>query len=220
MHQARQGTNWIVQNIWEGQTAVIFASGPSLTKNQIDIVRSKQCKTIAINRTIASAPWVDVHYFCDYKFYNWMKFSPDYDDVRAAYSSFNGIAVTIAQQETHAKKLLRGHQFGLSENPEYLCTGGNSGYQAINLAFLLGAKTIILLGYDQQAVNGRCHHHKNHPGPTSPTIYDSMIHSWQYLEKDIRGKAKVLNCTPNSRIDCFDKIDLIEALNGIPESNR
>jgi hypothetical protein len=44
--------------------------------------------------------------------------------------------------------LERFHFFGLSENPAALCTGGNSGYAAINLAWLKHAMEIHLVGYD------------------------------------------------------------------------
>lgn len=49
-------------------------------------------------------------------------------------------------------------QRGLETRPIGLRTGGHSGYAAINLAYLLGARVIILLGYDMQpSVDGRHH---------------------------------------------------------------
>lgn len=44
--------------------------------------------------------------------------------------------------------LQRCHEDGLSFDPGFVCTGGNSGYAAINLAVLKGAKLIHLVGYD------------------------------------------------------------------------
>ena len=41
--------------------------------------------------------------------------------------------------------------------------GGNSGFQAINLAFLWGATRIILLGFDCKAVAGKDHWFGQHP---------------------------------------------------------
>lgn len=40
------------------------------------------------------------------------------------------------------------HAEGLSDDPEVIATGQNSGYGAINLCYLMGAKVIHLVGYD------------------------------------------------------------------------
>jgi len=206
---------WTVPKEWKNQTAVIFASGPSLNQSQIDYVKAAGVRTIAINRTLAAVPWADVHYFADYKFWRWIDREqefPDYADIRAAYRAFTGHRITIADAKTDALHLRRGHQRGLSLNPEELCTGNNSGYQAINLAFLFGAQRIILLGYDQAAMNGRTHHHRQHPSATNPDVYDAMLECWPFIADAIKGKAEVINCTPGSRIESFPKVALNEAL--------
>lgn len=212
---------WTVPREWENHTAVIFGSGPSLNPQQIGhVLFAKhsgfgQISTIVINRTITSVPCADVHYFCDHKFYNWLtmpEMFPDYADVREAYRNFQGRKITISQHKTDALHLRRGFQRGLSEDPQALCTGMCSGYQAINLAFLFGAKRIILLGFDQRHINGRTHHHAEHPRKTGPEVYDTMLECWPFLAEAIAGKADVINCTPGSRIECFHKMDLQEAI--------
>lgn len=50
--------------------------------------------------------------------------------------------------------LRRCHEFGLSENPHCLCTGGNSGYAALNIAYLKHASEIHLVGYDMDPADG------------------------------------------------------------------
>ncbi|HCZ48509.1 MAG TPA: hypothetical protein DCZ11_05850, partial [Gammaproteobacteria bacterium] len=49
---------------------------------------------------------------------------------------------------------------GLSASPLRIHQGGNSGYQALNLAVLLGAERVILLGYDMHGG----HWHGRHGG--------------------------------------------------------
>src|ERR1039458_2314613 len=49
----------------------------------------------------------------------------------------------------------RGHSFGLSLDPKQIVTGSNSGYQALNIAVLAGAKTIILIGFDAREPTDR-----------------------------------------------------------------
>ncbi len=203
---------WSVPREWEGETAVIFASGPSLNQEQIDMVKAANVRTIAINRTIAAVPWADVHYFCDYKFYRWALSDPDYADVRAAWEKFKGRMVTISNVPTAAYHLKRGHMYGVSDEPEALATGNNSGYQSINLAYLFGAKKIILLGYDQRAVNGRIHHHKNHPSPTNESIFEHTSLMFDFISAPMATRALVINATPDSRLESFKKMSLQEAL--------
>ena len=104
---------------------------------------------------------------------------------------------------------------GLSSDPTLLHTGGNSGYQAVNLAVLLGAKRILLLGYDMKhGPNGEKHWHEDHSANNPPPaqladwvkIYATMLPD---LEK---AGVVVVNCTPESALDCFPKAKLEEVL--------
>jgi hypothetical protein len=44
-----------------------------------------------------------------------------------------------------------------------ICNAGNSGAQAINLAYLFGAKRIILIGFDYKVSPEKAHFFGNHP---------------------------------------------------------
>jgi hypothetical protein len=72
-------TAWSVPPEWVGETAAILASGPSLTREQCEAVRGK-AKVIAVNnqaidtdcdgvRVPAMAPWADVLYAADAKWW-------------------------------------------------------------------------------------------------------------------------------------------------------
>jgi len=50
-------------------------------------------------------------------------------------------------------------------------TGANSGHAAIALAYLLGAKTIYLAGFDMGFSGGRSHWHEGHATPSSEANY-------------------------------------------------
>lgn len=52
---------------------------------------------------------------------------------------------------------------GLSLDPLWIRGGGNSGYQAVNLAVHLGAKKIVLIGFDMKGSGGKVHWHDAHP---------------------------------------------------------
>lgn len=92
--------------------------------------------------------------------------------------------------------------------------GGNSGYQAINLAYLLGAARIVLLGYDMGKTGGKSHWHGDHPGDLNQQL---PIHLWlskfPTLADDLKREGvSVANATRETALDCFDRLSLEQAL--------
>jgi hypothetical protein len=61
------------------------------------------------------------------------------------------------------EKLISVAQPGLCKNKGTIHRGGNSGYQAVNLAYHLGASHILLLGFDMMQTNGKRHWFGEHP---------------------------------------------------------
>ena len=199
---------------WKGETVVIIASGTSVTQQDLDLVKQHRkddkCKVIAINANYAYADYADIVYFCDYKFYKWHKDKSEFQNHRAR-------KISICPQETEGvEKLKQGNEYGLSRQHDTLNTGSNSGFQCINLAYLLGVSRIVLLGYDMKiADNGRSHHHPDHPQPLSPIgykkIYDDILDKrlFETVAFDLHNEnISVINCSPISAISCFRKLPL------------
>lgn len=88
--------------------------------------------------------------------------------------------------------------------------GGNSGYQAINLAFHTGAKRIVLLGFDMQRTDGKAHWFGNHPGNMQvPSPYADWLHKFEQLAADLKVQGvEVLNCTRETALTCFERVSL------------
>jgi hypothetical protein len=108
---------------------------------------------------------------------------------------------------------LTGQQ-GLEPEPTGLRTGSNSGYQAINLAVHLGAKKIVLLGYDMKQARGRNNWHDEPRPHASQDVYEqSMLPHFASLVDPLRELGvEVINATPDSALECFPKATLAEAL--------
>jgi hypothetical protein len=90
-------------------------------------------------------------------------------------------------------------------------TGGNSGYQALNLAYLWGARKINLLGFDMQRTGGRTHFHGDHQGLNNP--YDGMLQQWvknfEMMARDLKAAGvEVLNATRETALTCFERISI------------
>lgn len=93
----------------------------------------------------------------------------------------------------NVKYIDRSDEAGLSEDPGRLCTGGNSGYAAINLAYLKRAREIHLVGFD---MDPRTHEKFRY---WLPKFHDM-------LPQLAAAGCTVLNHNPNSSITAFERM--------------
>jgi hypothetical protein len=219
---------------WSGNAAVLLAGGPSLTLDQVDMVRvaraAGKTRCIAINDTYLLAPWADVHYAADAHWHRWHTdgiaipcLRLNADQVCKRWAAFAGEKCSI-DSSGHASihdsvHLLRNahgavHGFGVSRNTRALVTGRNSGFQALNLAILAGATKIILLGFDGKVgADGKTHWFGDHPQPTPVAAYALYRQAMSAAERDIEAAGvEVVNCSPGSAIDSFPKCALEDVL--------
>ena len=193
-----------VPKLHPGQTIAILAGGPSLSQQQADQV--KHLVTIAINDSYQLAPWADYHYFCDKKWWEWHK-------DRADYKIFQGVRITQdVIDEPGVIRVAGAHKPGVSESPEVIHYGSNSGFQALNLAYLMGAAKIILLGYDMKiAKSGKAHWFGDHPDKVRSN-YAGWWSNFSIAADQLKGKVEVINCSPDTALTCFPKVSLDEVL--------
>lgn len=176
---------------WSGQTVAILCSGPSLTQEQCEVVRQAGCETIAVCSSWKMARFCDVIYASDEK---WWKFYGGEIDIDA--ERWTCIAYTA---ENHGLKL-HGPYPGVS----------NSGSRALEFAIECRPKKIILLGADCHVRNGT-HHHGDHPRTKNPDATRCRMWLAHYAKVDCRG-IEVVNCSPDSDLECFPKAHLSEVL--------
>lgn len=216
-----------VRRLWEGQTVVLIGGGPSITIEQVERARTSNVRCIAVNNGYLLAPWADVCYFADSHFWRWHSEGIECagltaEEVRQKFHSFAGQKCTIqnsgANVTDDSVHMLRNktfpvHGVGLSTDAEALITGRNSGFQAMNLATLAGAKRILLLGYDGQPQHGKTHWFGEHPRPTPIDNFPYYRKSFDAAKKDLdRLGVEVLNCSTGSAIETFPKISIERAL--------
>lgn len=216
---------------WEGQTAVLFGGGPSLTQEQVELVRAAgRVKCVAVNDAYLWADFADVCYFADAKFFRWQQegvakpaLGLTEEQVRERWAEFPGqkcsIENSMAYIDDPAVYLLRNAHFpyhgtGLSLDPGRVVTGRNSGFQALNLAILAGAKRIILLGFDGRPnAEGKTHFFGEHPTPTPAAVWQEIQKAFSAAESAIEAAGvRVVNCSPGSFIDSFPKMALQDAM--------
>lgn len=97
---------------------------------------------------------------------------------------------------------------GLSQDRDYVHSGGNSGYQAINLAYHLGATRIILLGFDMHCHSGLSHFFGDHPSKfISNNKYERFINAYRTIKPEQYG-LEILNCSRETALDAFPRHNL------------
>lgn len=198
---------------WTNDTALVVASGPSATTVPLDLVRG-HVKTITTNSSYKLVPWADALCGTDMAWWESVKGAPD----------FNGIKISRDPQacdrygDIHRVKLRKVPGSGwcddmLFDTPGEIGWGGNSGFQAINLAAQFGAKTIVLIGLDATISHG-VHWHGRHGGglhnPTSGTSNGWRIRLDRAARQLERQNVTVLNASPISALTAYRKIDFCE----------
>ncbi len=175
--------------------------------DDVDACRGRS-RVIAISDAYRLAPWADVLYSCDAKWW----------EHHQGVATFPGLkfAVEARAGRWPGVQILQNTGFsGLEMMPTGVRTGANSGMQAINLAVHLGARRIVLLGYDMRpAADGRTHWFGRHPGTLhrcSP--YERFMAAIATLAAPLREiGVEVLNASRQTALTVFPRVSLEEAL--------
>lgn len=188
---------WAVPRLWPGETVAVFATGPSLTEEDVEYCRGRT-RVISVNDSVFLAPWADMFYSGDA---GWLK------HYKAKINGFAGLKVTCCEtvQFDDVLWLPRTGYEGFEPSPAGVRTGGNSAYQAAHIAVHAGAKRVLLLGCDMKKTGGKAHYFGDHPaGLNKPSPFASFIKSFEGLAPILKGmNIEVINCTPGSALTCF-----------------
>ena len=181
--------------------AVLVASGTSLKKEEVEYCRGK-ATVYVINDNYKIAPWADHLYACDEEW--WDYHNPDFD----------GQKWTI--NENAAKKynlnLVTYDSSLLFSEKEPIATGNNSGFQAINLAYIHGHRRALLLGYDYHNLGNHWFGKHPHQLNKTPDMTKWIRHMRNAAPLMFKANYEVINCNPDSAIDAFPKMSIYEAL--------
>jgi hypothetical protein len=196
-----------VPRLWPGSTVVCLGSGPSLTTEDVEFCRGR-ARVIAVKDTVRLAPWADVLYSGEIKW--WKHYGPSlaFDGLRYGIEAegMAGLAPSLGVS------VLRNTGYvGLETDPTGLRTGKNSGYQAINLAALLGAARIVLLGFDMGFEGNQPHFFGDHPYPRS-NVFRDFVELFGTLVEPLRAAGiAIVNCSRATALTCFERRTLAEA---------
>lgn len=171
----------------------VLATGPSLSAEQVQSV--KECKTVAVSNAYKLAPWADALASSDAK---WWQVNKEAQD-------FPGLKFTAAPDHCGLPNIERLHGLG---------TGINSGLLGIHAAVHLGAKRILLLGFDLHSPGQ--HFFGQHPKELKSSTQNHLDRfKAQFSNYKPRG-IEIINCTPDSALKVYPLRKLEDCLSSSP----
>lgn len=204
---------WKPELIWKNQDVFIIGGGTSLQTFDWSLLKNE--KTIGCNNAFRLGTDIcDVCVFVDRKFIFDAPNHPrsGFYDKLAEYGKTNLVVTNDTQLKTRKEPWInwmlrrpRGlHYDALGYN-------ANCGAVAINVALLMGAATIYLLGIDMHlGENKRPNWHSHIIDKPSEEVYGRMLASFGWVKKDLELKfpgRRVFNVNANSNLQIFPKLD-------------
>lgn len=192
---------------WSGREVAIIASGPSAKKSGYAAIRDRM-PVIAIKENIELAPWADVVYGCDAAWWKKRNGLPEFNGLKVSWEGSNAhrpppypdiklVEITVFKDEV------------IFEPTGQLGSGGNSGFQAVNLAVQFGAKRILLIGFDMHDRSGAHWYGRNNwPQGNNPT--EDNFRRWRRAFDLAAPKLKergveVINASNGTALNCFER---------------
>ena len=228
---------WKVPHIWLGGDVWIIGGGPSVPK-QFDVpeevIQSVVRKTslpnvyspymsylhdkhvIGVNAAYTIGNWMDIIFFGDKSFFL------SNEKQLAAYPGMKVSCHECVNNLEWCKYVAHdtSHRTGISLDQRMVSWNNNSGAAAISLAAHLGAKRIILLGFDMTLDSGKQHWHSLYPnsannkqGRQIKTPFERHLLGFPAIASDAKKLGiEILNANPNSAITCFPKVTVKELM--------
>ncbi len=193
---------WTPEAKWQDQDVFIIGGGHSLEPFDFNLLKSEL--TIGCNNAYQYGSEIcKICFFGDKKW--WTAHKERLEQFKGAV--FTNVS-QLQKDKTSWLWIMGREQRGLS----YTALGwnNNTGAGAVNLALLLGAKKVFLLGFDMHlSKNGRPNWHDELLDKPNKNIYPRFLKGFQRLANDLESKfpnREIINITDNSSLDLFPKI--------------
>jgi len=185
----------------------IIGGGPSIKNQDLSLIKDKHI--IGCNAAIYLGNWINILFFGDQKFYD-----ADINPHKEAVDNFPNKVISCSKFAVNKENIEYWpsddkNPLGKEGYLPWADHGGNTGCAAIALAYKLGFKQILLLGYDMKPVNGFHNYHDHYIKHPHNNIYKKFEKPIIRLAKELEGKVEVINLTPESELKCFpqDKLE-------------
>lgn len=192
---------WSVPREWTMERAFVLCGGESL-KAQRHLIPALRGRIVAVKHGVLLRPDADVAFFAGERCEEIAP--PLLKAFRGTYIVVRGKGHRIFPP--HAKRVWRTMEhIGLSDDPTQV-SGYDAGTSAINLAYLFGATEIVVLGMDMKGgrwFNGEIRHYLPQPPERDFQVHMGPL---PLIAADAKRKGiRIVNCSPTSRVQCFEK---------------
>ena len=202
-----------IEEIWPDSTVYILGGGPSLGNMPLALLRGHRVLGVNQAFTLDNVP---VTYSGDRRWYHW-----NVDKLRSyqgiLYTSYPSFVPNPKYKPINVGRISR---YGISDKSRSsVCWNGNSGASAINVAYWLGAKRVVLLGFDMGRQGRKWNWHTEYP--TYPAIdpvtgrgrgkspYRQFMKCWDAVARDAKKLGiEILNATPAGNLNKFPRVKL------------
>lgn len=199
------------EEFWKGEDVYIIGGGTSLNNFNWELLRHRN--TIGCNGAFGLG--VDI---CKILIFGDLKFWENFKD--RIKKEYGGIVVTNAR-ELHDNE--QPYLYTMKREPcglhyDALGWNGNTGASAINLALLLGAEKVFLLGFDMKlGIEGKANWHDTRYEKEKAEVYDRFLKGYDDVYYDWKTKFEnryIINITNDSDLEVFPKITLEKHFRG------
>ncbi len=205
---------WTIPELWKGGTVFILGGGHSLE----NIVRSNPLigkKVIAIHYALMAMPSCSIWFAGDARCYWELKKQIDrFSGLKISLNIYTDNSKSLEDiPEIHIVDIEKGKGLSSILNRTYLYYNGSSGGSAIDLAAKLGAKRIILYGYDMRYSHIPTVYISHRSQQKIIDGWKSNLSIWRNIASDCNmRKIELVNCTPNSELPVITKGNLEDYL--------
>lgn len=235
---------------FEGYTAVIVGTGPSLTHEQTEIIRhyrskpDSNIKVFGINNTFELDLTIDVFFACNPEW--WDHYAGRVKHPRLDARRRNGCDMwtwDIATARRYDLNWIEGRWSGgkrnvtsLSTDPSFIHYGHGAGYEVLGVAYHYGVRRFVLAGYDLRYPR-RYDRMARKPGGRRHFFgeYPPALQHWPkagpngemtglldcYRTVDCdKLGLTITNCSPGTALDFFETGELSDVLEKDHEEHR
>lgn len=195
---------------WDGGTVALVCCGPSAKKADVDLLRGTM-PVMVIKQAIDLCSFADAVYCCELPWWKYRGGLPEFRGLKFGFDKTIGAAFPDVKLVGISEP--KGDEM-LFAQPMSIGSGGNSGFQAMNILAQAGVKRIPVIGLDLQGTHfyGR----NNWMGANNPDEADNFVR-WRRAFKIASGQlaalgVEVVNCSPASTLTCFRKASVADTL--------
>jgi hypothetical protein len=200
------GHRWTPPPFWRGAVVCVLGGGPSLPEcwNKLKWEEGKAF-LIGVNNALYHVPHIHLHLFNDACWWKGRNTDGEPHAHGVHRAAERGVITACCNDEMDSALYpcvrVTPRSYGLSMLRRYVGWYGNTGTSAVELAMKLGARKVVLVGFDLRMVDGQPNFFHNQITPADAErlhIFSNQMGSLVLGAQKLFPWCEVVNATPGS----------------------